>query len=75
MSGPQCCQNAPKLSSSYGAGHVEELGGLKSYITGSADSKNAVLLVSDAFGMFFLPKLIWDFAKLQSFFCLMFNLD
>lgn len=53
MSGPQCCANPPSLSSSYGAGHVEELGGLKSYVVGSSDSQIAVLLVSDVFGTFY----------------------
>ncbi|GFZ21915.1 hypothetical protein Acr_29g0010770 [Actinidia rufa] len=42
MSGPQCCENPPTLSSSYGTGHVEELGGLKSYVSGSPESKIAV---------------------------------
>ncbi|XP_071940386.1 endo-1,3;1,4-beta-D-glucanase-like [Coffea arabica] len=56
MSGPQCCENAPSLSSGSGAGHVEELGGLQSYVTGSADSEIAVLLVSDVFG-YEAPKL------------------
>ncbi|KAK3016184.1 hypothetical protein RJ639_007024 [Escallonia herrerae] len=50
MSGPQCCENPPTLSSSSGAGHEEELGGLKSYISGSLDSSLAVLLVSDIYG-------------------------
>ncbi|XP_057485482.1 endo-1,3;1,4-beta-D-glucanase-like [Actinidia eriantha] len=50
MSGPQCCENPPTLSSSYGTGHVEELGGLKSYVSGSPESKIAVLLVSDVYG-------------------------
>ncbi|KAK3008246.1 hypothetical protein RJ639_015358 [Escallonia herrerae] len=50
MSGPQCCENPPILSSSSGAGHEEELGGLQSYISGSPDSSLAVLLVSDIYG-------------------------
>ncbi|CAA3021244.1 endo-1,3 1,4-beta-D-glucanase-like [Olea europaea subsp. europaea] len=52
MSGPhsQCCENPPTLGSSTGIGHVEELGGLKCYISGSAGSKLAVILVSDVFG-------------------------
>ncbi|KAG6732048.1 hypothetical protein I3843_01G149900 [Carya illinoinensis] len=50
MSGPQCCSNPPTLNPSAGAGHVEQLGGLSSYISGSPDSKRAVLLVSDVFG-------------------------
>lgn len=52
MSGPQCCSNPPTLNPSAGAGHVEQLGGLSSYISGSADSKRAVLLVSDVFGTY-----------------------
>uniref|UniRef100_A0A5B6ZYQ9 Dienelactone hydrolase domain-containing protein n=1 Tax=Davidia involucrata TaxID=16924 RepID=A0A5B6ZYQ9_DAVIN len=50
MSGPQCCENPPTLSSSCGAGHVEELGGLKCYLSGSPDSHFAVLLISDVYG-------------------------
>nr|DAD31658.1 TPA_asm: hypothetical protein HUJ06_010509 [Nelumbo nucifera] len=50
MSGPQCCENPPILSSSCGQGSVPELGGLKTYATGSPDSKRAVLLVSDVYG-------------------------
>ncbi|KAJ4722351.1 endo-1,31,4-beta-D-glucanase-like [Melia azedarach] len=50
MSGPQCCANPPTLNPSSGAGHVEKLGGLNTYVTGSSDSKLAVLLVSDVYG-------------------------
>ncbi|EOY05506.1 Alpha/beta-Hydrolases superfamily protein isoform 2 [Theobroma cacao] len=50
MSGPQCCSNPPTLNPGSGVGHVEELAGLKTYFTGSLDSKLAVLLVSDVFG-------------------------
>jgi len=51
MSGPECCENPPIPSSSCGVtGHVEELGGLKSYVSGSSDSKLAVVLISDVFG-------------------------
>ncbi|XP_057966032.1 endo-1,3;1,4-beta-D-glucanase-like [Malania oleifera] len=50
MSGSQCCENPPPLSSGSGAGFVAELGGLKSYLTGSSDSKLAILLISDVFG-------------------------
>ncbi|CAI9118622.1 OLC1v1020214C1 [Oldenlandia corymbosa var. corymbosa] len=56
MAGPQCCSNPPDLSSSSGAGFVEEIGSLKCYITGSADSKTAVLFASDIFG-YEAPKL------------------
>ncbi|GAB4843477.1 hypothetical protein Ancab_013438 [Ancistrocladus abbreviatus] len=50
MSGPQCCENPPALNPGSGVGHVEELGGLNSYVSGSADSRLAVLLVSDIYG-------------------------
>ncbi|KAF8021342.1 hypothetical protein BT93_G1700 [Corymbia citriodora subsp. variegata] len=50
MSGPQCCENPPTLNPASGQGHVEELGGLKSYVSGSSDSKLAIVLVSDVFG-------------------------
>ena len=50
MSGPQCCANPPALSSSCGVGHEEEIGGLKCYVTGSPESKLAVVLISDIFG-------------------------
>ncbi|KAK2358085.1 alpha/beta-Hydrolases superfamily protein [Trifolium repens] len=33
MSGPECCSNAPILNPNYGAGHVEKLGGLDTYVT------------------------------------------
>lgn len=50
MSGPQCCENPPTLSSSSGVGSVVEIGGLKSYVSGPSDSKHAILLASDIFG-------------------------
>ncbi|KAH9765344.1 DLH domain-containing protein [Citrus sinensis] len=50
MSGPQCCANPPTLNPNSGAGHVEKLGGLNTYVTGSPDSKVAALLISDVFG-------------------------
>ena len=50
MSGPQCCENPPSLSSSCGAGHVETFGGLNSYVSGKPDSNLAILLISDVFG-------------------------
>ncbi|GAY50626.1 hypothetical protein CUMW_128130 [Citrus unshiu] len=49
MSGPQCCANPPTLNPNSGAGHVEKLGGLDTYVTGSPDSKLAALLISDIF--------------------------
>lgn len=50
MSSPQCFENPPKLTPDYGAGTVQELGGLKTYVTGASDSKLAILLIADAFG-------------------------
>ncbi|XP_058077827.1 endo-1,3;1,4-beta-D-glucanase-like [Magnolia sinica] len=50
MASSQCCENPPTLSSTCGQGCVEDVGGLKAYITGPSDSKLAVLLVSDVFG-------------------------
>ncbi|XP_022973692.1 endo-1,3;1,4-beta-D-glucanase [Cucurbita maxima] len=50
MSGPQCCSNPPSLNPSSGAGHVEQLGGLSSYVSGAPDSKNAVIFITDVYG-------------------------
>ncbi|KAJ6989214.1 hypothetical protein NC653_021947 [Populus alba x Populus x berolinensis] len=50
MAGPQCCAHPPTLNPSSGAGHVEKVGGLDSYVSGSPDSKLAILLVSDVYG-------------------------
>ncbi|XP_028761230.1 endo-1,3;1,4-beta-D-glucanase isoform X3 [Neltuma alba] len=50
MSGPECCSNPPTLNPSAGAGRVEKVGGIDTYVTGSADSKLAVLLISDVYG-------------------------
>lgn len=50
MAGRQCCVNPPNLNPSSGAGHVEKLGGLSTYVTGSTHSKLGVLLVSDVYG-------------------------
>uniref|UniRef100_A0A7N2LWZ3 Dienelactone hydrolase domain-containing protein n=1 Tax=Quercus lobata TaxID=97700 RepID=A0A7N2LWZ3_QUELO len=49
MSGPQCCSNPPTLNPNAGAGHVEQLGGLGTYVSGSPNSKLAILLISDVF--------------------------
>ncbi|KNA15116.1 hypothetical protein SOVF_101180 [Spinacia oleracea] len=48
--GPQCCKNPPILNPNSGAGHVEVIGGLKSYVSGSSHSTHAVILISDIFG-------------------------
>lgn len=58
MSGPQCCENPPTLNPSCGSGQVQEFGGLSSYISGPSDSKAAVILISDVYGMCCLL-LIW----------------
>ncbi|KAK9182511.1 hypothetical protein WN944_025656 [Citrus x changshan-huyou] len=50
MSGPQCCANPPTLNPTTGVGHVENLGGLNTYVNGSPHSKLAVLPVSDIYG-------------------------
>ncbi|KAK9287691.1 hypothetical protein L1049_016129 [Liquidambar formosana] len=50
MTTSQCFENPPSLSSECGDGCVQELGGLKTYITGPHDSKLAILLISDVFG-------------------------
>ncbi|KAH0641181.1 hypothetical protein KY285_037767 [Solanum tuberosum] len=50
MAGPQCCENPPALSSISGHGYVLELGGLKTYVSGSSNSKHAILLISDVYG-------------------------
>ncbi|KAK7359702.1 hypothetical protein VNO77_01665 [Canavalia gladiata] len=51
MSSSQCFENPPNLNSGiHGAGTVQEIGGLNSYVTGSPDSKLALILVSDVFG-------------------------
>ncbi|KAI4311231.1 hypothetical protein MLD38_036141 [Melastoma candidum] len=50
MSGPECCSNPPSLNPTSVVGHVEEVSGFKAYVTGSAYSNQAVLLVSDVYG-------------------------
>ena len=64
MSGPQCCSNPPTLNPNAGAGHVEHLGGLSTYVSGSPNSKLAILLITDVFGTylpthFFHTSLLW----------------
>ncbi|KAL3531375.1 hypothetical protein ACH5RR_010697 [Cinchona calisaya] len=56
MSGPQCCENPPTLSSASGAGSIVQLGGLKSYVSGPSDAKHSLLLLSDTIG-YEAPKL------------------
>ncbi|KAL9997849.1 putative dienelactone hydrolase, alpha/Beta hydrolase [Helianthus debilis subsp. tardiflorus] len=56
MSGPECCQNPPAISSGGESGELLQIGSLNSYVSGNPDSKVAVLLVSDVFG-YEAPKL------------------
>ncbi|MED6155371.1 hypothetical protein PIB30_004385 [Stylosanthes scabra] len=50
MAGAECCSNPPTLNPNAGIGHVENFGGLDSYLTGTPHSNLAVLLISDNFG-------------------------
>ncbi|KAG4378311.1 hypothetical protein GLYMA_17G018000v4 [Glycine max] len=50
LEGPQCCSNPPSLNPTGGGGHVDKVGGIDSYFTGSPHSKLAVLMLSDVFG-------------------------
>ncbi|KAL1219304.1 Endo-1,3,1,4-beta-D-glucanase [Cardamine amara subsp. amara] len=50
MSDHQCTENPPNLDPNSGSGHVEKLGSLDTYVSGSIDSELAVLLVSHVFG-------------------------
>ncbi|XP_038882294.1 endo-1,3;1,4-beta-D-glucanase-like isoform X1 [Benincasa hispida] len=50
MSGSQCCSNPPTTNPSSGAGHLQQLGGLNSYVTGSPDSKLTVIFITDVYG-------------------------
>ncbi|CAH2056885.1 unnamed protein product, partial [Thlaspi arvense] len=51
MSSSQCFENPPSIvSSACGAGTVEEIGGLKTYFSGTHDSSRAILLIADALG-------------------------
>ncbi|XP_050241394.1 endo-1,3;1,4-beta-D-glucanase-like [Quercus robur] len=50
MFGPQFCSNPPTLHPNAGAGHVEQLGGLITYVSGSPNSKFAILFITNIFG-------------------------
>lgn len=71
MLGPHCTENPPSLSSTFGAGNVQQIGGLQTYVTGSQDSKLAILLAADAFGIFnlFLDSLLTFFMPQELTFC------
>ncbi|KAL7242636.1 hypothetical protein ACSBR1_015093 [Camellia fascicularis] len=57
MATSQCFENPPSLSSICGSGNlqaqyiycIQEIGGLKTYVTGPQDSKLAILCISDVF--------------------------
>ncbi|XP_011090811.1 endo-1,3;1,4-beta-D-glucanase-like [Sesamum indicum] len=57
MSGPQCAHNPPTLDPASGAGHVQQIGGFNTYVTGDQDSKLAIIFLADAFG--------WEVPKLR----------
>ncbi|WOK95975.1 endo-1,3-1,4-beta-D-glucanase-like isoform X1 [Canna indica] len=51
MASSQCCSNPPTLNPASGQGYVvENLGGVRAYITGSIYAKCAILLISDVYG-------------------------
>ncbi|QCE09144.1 endo-1,3;1,4-beta-D-glucanase-like [Vigna unguiculata] len=50
MVGSGCFSNAPILNASSGVGHVVNVGGVNSYVTGSPLAVLAILLVSDVYG-------------------------
>ncbi|KAK4433977.1 1,4-beta-D-glucanase [Sesamum alatum] len=50
VSSHQCTDNPPTLSPNSGVGKVQQLGGLNSYISGSANSDTSVVLISDVYG-------------------------
>ena len=51
MASRHCFENPPALDPSCGGGEVvDDFGGQKAYVAGSAEAKVAVVLVSDAFG-------------------------
>ncbi|KAE8714572.1 Alpha/beta-Hydrolases superfamily protein isoform 3 [Hibiscus syriacus] len=47
---PHCVSNPPTLDPASGAGHVEKLADFNTYVSGSLESKLAVLLASDVYG-------------------------
>ncbi|KAK9929863.1 hypothetical protein M0R45_026936 [Rubus argutus] len=50
MSGPQCCSNPPIMNRICCSDSAEKYRGLNVYVTGSRNSKIAILLISDVFG-------------------------
>ncbi|KAL0937590.1 dienelactone hydrolase [Colletotrichum truncatum] len=48
-----CCNIPPVIAKGYQAkGSYEEIGGLKTYVTGPADAKKAIVVIYDIFGYF-----------------------
>jgi len=57
MASSHCWESPPALNPAGGVGEVvDDFGGLKAYVSGSAESKAALILVSDVFGNY-LPEL------------------
>ena len=50
MSDPQFCPNPPTLHPNAGARHVEQLGGLITYVSGSPNSEFVILFITNVFG-------------------------
>lgn len=57
MASSCCFENPPALEPASGGGVVvDDLGGQKAYVSGTAGSKAAVVLISDAFGKYSVPR-------------------
>lgn len=57
MASSRCFENPPVLEPASGGGEVvDDFGGQKAYVSGSAGSKAAVVLISDAFGKYAVPR-------------------
>ncbi|XP_060671427.1 endo-1,3;1,4-beta-D-glucanase-like [Ziziphus jujuba] len=50
MLGPKCITNPAVFNGSGGIGHVVNIGGLNTYVTGSSFSLLSIILISDIFG-------------------------
>jgi hypothetical protein len=59
MASPQCCANPPTLNPAGGEGKaIDSFGGIPAYVAGATeDSKAAVILISDIFGVHFISRL------------------
>lgn len=58
MASSHCVENPPVPNPRSGQGRVQQLGGLHTYVTGSEDSKLAIILISDAFGKSYMSN--WE---------------